>query len=165
MEEEKVEKREEVKDLHSIYMENLLDMSKTESEQSYYRHVLQSINIGRVLLPEKYDKLKKQAEYLIKSRETYPDKRQMELTEGKYYRLGSKGTGSIMARPEELEKGLSEAINQQCNELTPFLKEIDNQIFEILVNEEVIRGKRPEIEEFILEKFMKKMRAKNNGNE
>lgn len=137
--EEKSKKKDSPKDLSSLYMENLLAMSESTTEESYYRHILQSINIGRVLLPKKYDKLKKKASELIKSRDTYPSRRQMELTEGRYYRLGGKNTGSIIVRPDELENGAIEALNQQCSELTPFLKEVDNEIFEILVDEHKLK--------------------------
>lgn len=128
-------KQDPVKDLTSLYMDNLNSMSNTTTEEGYYRHILQSINIGRVLLPDKYSDLKQQAGKLIKDRVIYPSRRQMELTEQRYYRLGGKNTGSIIVRPEELETGSQEAINQQCSELTPMLKEIDNEIFETLVKE------------------------------
>lgn len=160
---ERVEEKQRVKDkdspldLCSLYMDNLLDMSKAETEEQYYRHLLQSVNIGCALLPDSEAQLKERARRTIQSRRMYPANRQMELTEQRYYRLGAKSTGSIIVRPEELQAGATEAINQQCSELTPLLKEIDNRIFHALVDANVIKRKITSIDEMIEQRVKKKL--------
>lgn len=163
-EKDKVEERPKKKniptDLSSLYMENLSAMSEANTEEQYYRHVLQSINLGRALLPDKYEKLKNKAGELIQSRSTYPSRRQMELTENRYYRLGGKNTGSIIVRPDELEEGIREALNQQCSELTPYLKEIDNEIFLKLTEDGWI--KREDSTYTLKKELIKNIRTNNN---
>jgi hypothetical protein len=154
-------------DLVTIYINNLMGISCAKNETEHYRRILQSINIGSALLPEEYTELKGEVRKIMTDRKTYPEERRMELMEGKYYRLGSNKTGSISVFPDELEVGSIEAINQQCNTLIPRLKEIDFDIFDVLIKERIIKKKSAETEmnETISDICRKKLEEKTHGLE
>lgn len=153
-----MEKMTEAKDILTLYMRNLETMSKSINEEQYYRCVLQSINLGKALLSNEHSELKQKATQMLLNKLNYPHKRQMTLTESSspkpYYRMGSSETGAITVRPEEIDVGNQEAINQQCNEIVPRLKEIEIIIFETLIKDKVIKGKPIDLEEIILEQAL-----------
>lgn len=156
---EKKQEKEPAKDLVQIYMDNLRRMSEVESASMHYRLLIQSINIGKALLRE-HEELKQKASKFLESSNNYPEERQMELTEGRYYRMGGKGTGSIVVRPEELEIGAMEAINQQSDLLMPKLKLIDNQIFTALIEEGWIKRKNQDMKEYMDQILFKKLKKR-----
>jgi len=143
MEEKEIEqpKTEIPKDVVGLYMECRQNMSNAKDDYEYYMKLRESIKIGTSLL-SKDSELKKKARTLLKSDQSYLPKRNMDMYREKgIYSLstGSGIVGTVNVRPEELEHGERWIMNQQASVIIRFLEEIDEDIFEVLVE----KGKIP----------------------
>ena len=117
--------------LTDLYMDNRKQMLECNSEYIYYRHLIESINIGYAILGDNNsvgEKIKK----ALNDAENYPKSRNMDYKSSSHVYTCSTGddvTGKVTVRPEELELGEMSLRNQQANAIVQRLTPIDRMIF------------------------------------
>lgn len=134
------------KDIVSLYIEGRQGMSNAIDDFEYYMKLRESIKIGSSLLP-KDSPLKKEARTILKSEQSYLPKRNMDFYKEKgIYSLstGSGIIGTVSVRPDEVERGERWIINQQASIVIRFLEDIDEEIFDYLVDSGRIPVESPE---------------------
>lgn len=138
-------------DLYGMYIQNRASMSTCFSSNELYSKLMFSIEIGKEMLPEKdeYDEIREDGEEILTNAKYYPGKRTMESDSRGRYKLTSTNqkTGLIYVRVEEITQGTRELINQQCSELIPGIRKVDNKIFKSLIDEGIITTKRPTLDD------------------
>ena len=129
--------REEIgpESLTDLYMENRKQMLECDNEYIYYRHLIESINIGYALLGDSNglgDDIRK----ALNNKDNYPRSRNMDYKSSSHVYTCSTGddvTGKVTVRPEELELGETSLRNQQANAIVQRLTPIDRKIFVTLI--------------------------------
>ena len=140
MEEEKIEVKEEVKqkpvrDAVSHYFVVRERMIEAKDSYSNYELMIESISIGNGLVKDK--ELKESVSRFLENDKNYPHITDMEY-QGSTYSIGSGTSGTITVRPEDLKLGRQHLLDQQCNNIIPKLRILDNKILSHLISEGVI---------------------------
>ncbi len=144
-------KEDKPKDLVTIFLDNLDKLSKTESSYEEYKLLRTNINIGKIILnKQEHNHLKQEITNFLKSDNTYLTNRDIELQDmGRYYKCGGPNSGNVYVKPDELEIGTKDAINQECDKKLPGLIEMHDKLFEAIVEEGWIKREVPEIDDML----------------
>jgi len=132
----KVEERKPTRDAVSHYFvvrEKLID---AKDSYSNYELMMESISIGSSLIKD--EELKKCASDFLENNSNYPKITDMEYQSNHVYSVGSGTSGTITVRPEDLEIGRQHLLDQQCNNIIPKLRILDNKILSHLINDGII---------------------------
>jgi hypothetical protein len=115
------------------------------------------------MLPFTEKILKKEAQALISESKQYLKTRNVEyeMIQGIIsYRITGDEIGVIRVRPEDIDKGQLEAINQDCDRILPRLTEMDSKISEVLIREEIIPIRKWEPIEFFTQSLLRALMKK-----
>jgi len=154
--EDKIEfKREEPKEISTateLYLLAREKMMTATTEYEYYRHLVESIEIGASMLGGDVERrvastLTKPGNYLEKFNISYQDRHVYQLS------TGNERMGKITCRPEELELAQNSIREQLSSQIISQLKPLSNEIFKELLNKGIIRkvSIEKEFEDKILE--------------
>lgn len=149
------------RDLYELYMTARSDLFSITSFTLLYFRLYGLVDLGKEMLPETYDGLRREAEALINNLSIYPNPTQLEVT-GSSYRIstGEHETGLIEVRFEDINTGREEAKDQKATALIPKLKEIDSKILRCLIEAGVIEVKKPNPEEIMMQEVMIDIQSK-----
>jgi len=149
-------------DLISLWMKTRLLYSQAKTSQERYYLLIDCLDYGIAMLPDAEKQLREEATDLISETKQYLKTRDVEyetITGIVSYRITGDEIGSIRVRPEDLEKGQLEAINQDCDRILPALKAMESNVMKALVKHEIIVIKKWEPEDLFGDKYYKKLLA------
>ena len=147
MEEEEEEKRnrfrreekKEIKTACDLYLESRKKLMEANSEYQVYRLLIETIEVGASML--KNNTLREKVFAILSKPGIYLEKYNISYQDRKVYQLstGSEKIGKITCRPEDLDFS-KDAIREQLSSLIiAQLKPVNNEIFNQLIKEGVIR--------------------------
>ena len=147
-----------------MYMDKRQNISPDGSFHTMYMNLLDLISIGKEMLPESENNLRKIAGQILMDKRIYPDKITMNIDDSHYRLGGGESTGIINVRPEDIEYGIHEVRDQQSVPLIKEIKEIDSKILRALIKSGIVIVKRPdirtELSANIIKNFKKKIKEK-----
>lgn len=132
--------------LTELYMLNRQEMLNCPDEYTYYRHLMESISIGSVII-EDDNGITKEIEKVLSDKENYPHVRNMDYKGSSHIYSCSSGdgsTGKVTVRPEELMQGESSLRNQQANVIIRRLTPLDRRIFSKLLEKGLLARENSE---------------------
>ncbi len=153
---------ENPQDLIGLWMQTRLLYSKAKSSQERYYCLIDCLDYGIAMLPDSEDTLRQDATTLISETKEYLKTRDIEyeaVAGVVSYRITGEEIGSIRVRPEDLEKGQLEAINQDCDRILPALKAMESKVMKALVKREIIVTKNWKPADLFGDKYYKKLLA------
>jgi len=146
------------RDLHELYMRLRAQLSSSKTLKNHYMKMLSVVDVGVRLLPnvDSYQSLAEEVNAFLSSKDAYPGKRQMERS-GDSYRMGTDSTGLIIVSREDIGIGQREVLEQQASAILPRLKEYDNEIMKILIEERVVDTKKPILEDLLIDQTIEEL--------
>jgi hypothetical protein len=149
------EEKKKISNASELYLESRMRMLEAESEYSLYRLLVECIEIGASMLKD--NTLREKVAKTLSADGNYLEKYNISYQDRKVYQLstGSERIGKITCRPEDLEFS-KEAIREQLSSLIiAKLKPLNNEIFNQLIKEGIIRvvSVDEEFEQKLLEEF------------
>ena len=134
------------KDLLSLYMRNLDKMLESVSDDNLYTCLLNSIRLGKNLLPVKYLSLKKKAQELLADTSTYRGNRDIRVSiSGEYILSSSDETGAMRytgKNEEGVKDGMADIITQQSTKIIPKIEPIEDEIRNALIEVGIVKTKK-----------------------
>lgn len=151
-----VERKEApIKDIVSLYFWIRQKINEVKDSYSNYELMMESISIGVSLIND--DVLEEEVSVFLNNQENYPKITDMEIQDNNTYSIGSGISGTISVRPEDLVLGRQHLIDQQCNNIIPRLRILDNKILKHLIKNNIISSYN------VFEIFEKKLRSNINA--
>jgi len=143
------------KDLASLWMQNRMSMIQDDAASQQYSHLLISVEMGISML-EKHDDLRRRGIDFLKNSRSKMGERQVEYSTSKQiYTISGASTGTIRMRPEDLNIGIMEAVNQQAESELTDAWNMSLEVTRALVEEGLLRRKTYRMEDEATEKFLK----------
>ena len=133
------EEKKEITNASELYLESRRRIMEATSEYQVYRLLVESIEVGASMLGD--DKLREKVSVTLSTRGNYLEKYNISYQDRKVYQLstGSEKTGKITCRPEDLEFSKDTIREQLSSLIIAQLKPLNNEIFNQLIKEGIIR--------------------------
>ena len=156
------------KDLLSLYMKNLDKMLDSVTDDQLYTCLLNSIRLGKNLLPKNNDLLKKRAAEILAKKSTYRGNRDIRVsTDGNEYMLSSSdGTGAMRytAKNEDgVKDGMADIITQQSTKIIPSIEPIEDEIRNALIDAGIVKTKKLSFDDILDQRIKKSYEKYEKG--